>query len=49
MDPWGHVAPWLYKDLIDTEQLDIRPTIAITKAHMKVQAPQHALVRWKGY
>ncbi|KAL2114603.1 hypothetical protein VUR80DRAFT_4586 [Thermomyces stellatus] len=36
MDPWGHLAPWIFKDLMDAENLDIRPTIAITKAHMKL-------------
>ncbi|KAL1958323.1 hypothetical protein VTO42DRAFT_4640 [Malbranchea cinnamomea] len=36
MDPWGHLAPWLYKNLIENEDIDIRPTIAITKAHMKL-------------
>ncbi|KAJ0117654.1 GTP cyclohydrolase II [Diaporthe amygdali] len=36
MDPWGHVAPWLFKDLVEGEDVDIRPTIAITKAHMKL-------------
>ncbi|KAH6698698.1 GTP cyclohydrolase II [Verticillium dahliae] len=36
MDPWGHLAPWLFKDTIENENVDIRPTIAITKAHMKV-------------
>ncbi|KEZ40246.1 hypothetical protein SAPIO_CDS8740 [Scedosporium apiospermum] len=36
MDPWGHMAPWIFKDLMETENLDIRPTIAITKAHMKL-------------
>lgn len=54
MDPWGHLAPWLFKDTIEKDngkwlsnipwlawadmqrQVDIRPTIAITKAHMKV-------------
>lgn len=52
MDPWGHLAPWLFKDTIEQEDskkmtfklsvwdsnkasVDIRPTIAITKAHMK--------------
>ncbi|KKY32979.1 putative gtp cyclohydrolase ii [Diaporthe ampelina] len=38
MDPWGHIAPWLFKDLVEGEDVDIRPTIAITKAHMKVNA-----------
>lgn len=36
MDPFGHLAPWLYSDLMDSENLDIRPTIAITKAHMNL-------------
>ncbi|EEY13899.1 conserved hypothetical protein [Verticillium alfalfae VaMs.102] len=36
MDPWGHLAPWLFKDTIENENVDIRPTIAITKAHMKL-------------
>ncbi|KAL8307849.1 hypothetical protein RB601_004949 [Gaeumannomyces tritici] len=36
MDPWGHLAPFLFKDVIANENVDIRPTIAITKAHMKL-------------
>lgn len=36
MDPLGHLAPWLYKDMMQKENLDIRPTIAVTKAHMKI-------------
>ncbi|KAI9881376.1 MAG: Uracil-regulated protein 1, partial [Pleopsidium flavum] len=36
MDPMGHLAPWLFKDIITRENVDIRPTIAITKAHMKL-------------
>ncbi|KAI0868774.1 GTP cyclohydrolase N terminal-domain-containing protein [Hypoxylon argillaceum] len=36
MDPWGHLAPWLYGDIMQKENVDIRPTIAITKAHMKL-------------
>ncbi|KZL82737.1 gtp cyclohydrolase ii, partial [Colletotrichum incanum] len=36
MDPWGHLAPWLFKDTIEKQNVDIRPTIAITKAHMKL-------------
>ena len=36
MDPFGHLAPWLFKDVIAREDVDIRPTIAITKAHMKL-------------
>ncbi|TGJ86448.1 hypothetical protein E0Z10_g2311 [Xylaria hypoxylon] len=36
MDPWGHLAPWIYADTMQKEDVDIRPTIAITKAHMKL-------------
>ncbi|KAI2608331.1 putative GTP cyclohydrolase II [Hypoxylon fragiforme] len=36
MDPWGHLAPWLFSDTVEKENVDIRPTIAITKAHMKL-------------
>ena len=36
MDPFGHLAPWLHKDIILSQDIDIRPTIAVTKAHMKV-------------
>ncbi|KAF4120128.1 GTP cyclohydrolase N terminal [Geosmithia morbida] len=39
MDPYGHLAPWIFKDTIEKEDVDIRPTIAITKAHMKVIKP----------
>lgn len=36
MDPFGHLSPWLYQGLIDKENIDIRPTIAITRANMKL-------------
>ena len=36
MDPYGHLAPWLYKDIMDKDDVEIRPTIAITRAHMKL-------------
>ena len=36
MDPLGHLAPWLYKSVMDKEDVEIRPTIAITRAHMKL-------------
>jgi hypothetical protein len=61
MDPWGHLAPWTFKDIMTQDNgssqwklfcaqtsqcavinvltVDIRPTIAITKAHMKVRPP----------
>ncbi|KAK7417321.1 hypothetical protein QQZ08_011664 [Neonectria magnoliae] len=55
MDPWGHMSPWLFKNLMKHDSstapklllnvkgsltnvaVDIRPTIAITKAHMKAR------------
>ncbi|KAL7943023.1 GTP cyclohydrolase [Trichoderma barbatum] len=36
MDPWGHMVPWTFKDIMEKENVDMRPTIAITKAHMKL-------------
>ncbi|KAK2612935.1 hypothetical protein QQS21_001046 [Conoideocrella luteorostrata] len=36
MDPWGHLTPWIFKDLLNREHVDLRPTIAITKAHMRL-------------
>lgn len=36
MDPLGHLAPWLFKDITNSSNVDIRPSIAITKAHMRV-------------
>ncbi|EPE09677.1 gtp cyclohydrolase ii [Ophiostoma piceae UAMH 11346] len=34
MDPFGHLPQTVYKDIMEKEDVDIRPTIAITKAHM---------------
>jgi len=36
MDPLGHLAPWLYNDIMDKAGVEIRPTIAVTKAHMRL-------------
>jgi GTP cyclohydrolase II len=36
MDPLGHLSPWLFSSTIKTQDVEIRPTIAITKAHMKI-------------
>jgi hypothetical protein len=36
MDPFGHMSPWLFSKVIHDEDVHIRPTIAITKAHMKL-------------
>ncbi|OAW00055.1 hypothetical protein PTTG_07381 [Puccinia triticina 1-1 BBBD Race 1] len=35
MDPWGHLAPQLYKSYFESG-VDIRPTVACTKAHLKL-------------
>ncbi|KLJ06431.1 GTP cyclohydrolase II [Blastomyces silverae] len=36
MDPWGHRAPVDFTEMIKKGGVDIRPTIAVTKAHMKL-------------
>ncbi|KAI1827552.1 GTP cyclohydrolase N terminal-domain-containing protein [Xylaria intraflava] len=36
MDPWGHLAPWMFSDIMNKENVDIRPTIAVTRAHMEL-------------
>ncbi|KAL8678006.1 MAG: hypothetical protein Q9186_005605 [Xanthomendoza sp. 1 TL-2023] len=36
LDPLGHLSPWLFDSIISDENVHIRPTIAITKAHMKL-------------
>ena len=32
IDPFGHLSPWLFSDMIHDENIHIRPSIAITKA-----------------
>ena len=41
-DPWGHVAPQVYKHDIDAG-LDVRPSIAVTRAHIKLSEIDHPL------
>lgn len=36
LDPLGHLSPWLFDSMVRNENIHIRPTIAITKAHMKL-------------
>jgi GTP cyclohydrolase II len=36
MDPFGHLTPWLYDDVSKEEDVEIRPTISVTKAHMQL-------------
>jgi len=33
-DPWGHLVPTVFKK--EGEELDVRPSIAVTKAHLKM-------------
>lgn len=35
LDPWGHLAPQLFKEEFDAG-VDVRPTIAVTKAQLKM-------------
>ena len=43
MDPLGHLAPQIYSDLMQRESIDIKPTIAITKAHMRLPELEHSV------
>ncbi|KAH0826250.1 GTP cyclohydrolase N terminal-domain-containing protein [Lanmaoa asiatica] len=36
-DPWGHLVPQVFKKETDELGLDIRPSIAVTKAHIKLK------------
>lgn len=36
MDPFGHLAPWLFTDLAEKENVEVRPTISVTKAHLQM-------------
>lgn len=36
LDPWGHLAPQIFKDSHFDKGVDVRPTIAVTRAHLKV-------------
>ena len=35
-DPWGHLVPQVFKHEMESLGLDVRPSIAVTKAHMKL-------------
>lgn len=35
-DPYGHLAPTVFSKQIEEDGLDIRPSIAVTKAHLKM-------------
>lgn len=36
LDPWGHLVPQVFRKEIEELGLDIRPSIAVTKAHIKL-------------
>jgi hypothetical protein len=36
MDPWGHLVPSIFRNEIEVKGLDVRPSIAVTKAHLKM-------------
>ena len=36
MDPWGHLVPTIFRNEIEEKGLDVRPSIAVTKAHLKM-------------
>jgi hypothetical protein len=36
MDPFGHIAPFVFKDTMNQEGVDIRPSIAVTKARIRL-------------
>lgn len=35
-DPWGHLVPQVYRRELEELGLDVRPSIAVTRAHMKL-------------
>lgn len=35
-DPWGHIVQQVYRNEMEGLSLDIRPSIAVTKAHIKL-------------
>ncbi|GMM36972.1 hypothetical protein DASC09_042970 [Saccharomycopsis crataegensis] len=36
LDPLGHLAPWEYGHIAESEEVEIKPTISITKAHLQL-------------
>lgn len=43
MDPFGHLTPYLFDEVSKTEGVEIRPTIAITKATMQLLEMKEAV------
>ncbi|TFY71850.1 hypothetical protein EVG20_g1157 [Dentipellis fragilis] len=44
-DPWGHLVPQVFTREMTEQGLDVRPSIAITKAHMKLSEIDEAARR----
>ncbi|KAI8994243.1 GTP cyclohydrolase N terminal-domain-containing protein [Trametes punicea] len=42
-DPWGHLVPQVFKHELDDLGLDVRPSIAVTRAHMKLSEIDEAV------
>lgn len=36
LDPWGHLAQGIFADELSRGELDLRPTIAITRSHLDI-------------
>ncbi|TFL02696.1 GTP cyclohydrolase N terminal-domain-containing protein [Pterulicium gracile] len=36
LDPWGHLVPQVFRKEMNEDGLDVRPSISVTKAHMKL-------------
>jgi len=49
LDPWGHLVPTVFSKVMGEgssgEALDVRPSIAVTKAHMKMSELDEAARR----
>lgn len=43
LDPWGHVIQHIFEDRIKSGDLDVRPTIAVTKSHLDVLEVKEAI------
>lgn len=44
-DPWGHLVPQVFKHELEDLGLDVRPSIAVTRAHMKLSEIDEAARR----
>ncbi|KAJ7126946.1 GTP cyclohydrolase N terminal-domain-containing protein [Mycena epipterygia] len=45
MDPYGHLVPTVFRREIEEQGLDIRPSIAVTRAHIKMSELDDAVRR----